>query len=141
MMINIDNQALINAELIDPVLRAKYGADIIGVSSGGYGTIVHVVDSANLSIQGGISDLLTQWDNLAVNASKTQIIANGVDETVITCGALGNDFDYTVINPAGGTVSGAVNDGTLELSGYYIGVYTVIIYSGSQSGIITIEGV
>jgi hypothetical protein len=93
--------------------------------------------------QAALESLVDGANSLALVVSETSIAANGVAETVISCAALGNDFEYLVTLDGAVSVSGSVADGTQELSVVEAGTYLVEIRDpdGLATGFVEIVGV
>lgn len=88
-----------------------------------------------------LNAILDAHNSLAVDSDKLTIIADLVDEAIITCGALVN-FDYVVYIPDGSKLSGSTTDGSLEFSTDTVGVHIVEIKEPGtyNTGYVEIEG-
>lgn len=116
-MIDINTSNLAEQPIaLDYRLRQEVGNSIIGVSTGKYGIIVHLQDDATSEAQTNSHTIASGDSVLIVEATKTTIDADGIDETVLTCASLGNDFDYTYWQDGVLVDSGSISDGSLEYS-------------------------
>lgn len=84
---------------------------------------VHFKDEATEQHRIDGNGLAEAFNSLAINTAKTAIDANGIDETVITCPELGDNFDYTYWRDTILVDSGAIADGNLEFSTNTPGTY------------------
>jgi hypothetical protein len=134
------NKSVLQIAPLNAALRAALGSAISGVTVGGGAVRVHFL------IPPGAGDalaenLISEHNVLAVASSKTQITADGVDEALISCAQLGNNFDYLIWQENKSIAVGSVADGLLELSAVESGVYLVEIKAptGHQTGYVTVE--
>lgn len=60
--------------------------------------------------------LAAGFDTLNIETTKTTIIADGADETVISCFALGDNFDFIIYRNGVEYLANSVSDGSIEFS-------------------------
>lgn len=133
-MINISTSNKHNTRLLDTLAHLA-NPSAVGISTGPYGTIVHMPDSANPSEQSVIQTLLNQADTLAVAAVKT-VMNEGDADPVITCddARISGDAEvnYLVLLDdevyAEGTASVVSSEATLNLVSPVAGVYDIFLY-------------
>jgi len=144
-MISVKHASVLPTEVIDAIAKT-IGA--IGVSTGPYGTAVHVADDTSNDDLYAISDALNGYGTLPVSADKTTMTEGDADP-VISCNdaAIAGDSDvgYVALLDGGlydsgveSVVGGAVN---LTLGSPVDGVYDIYIFRRSgnyASGGVTI---
>lgn len=128
-------------EQLNTRLKAIAGVYYLG-SSMGVKTVAHLADDTGQSIQDDILAAIQVHNTLTVQASKLSVIADGIDETVITCNELLTDIECRIFR--GDTLSSdtTVNDGSIELSLNEQGIVIVEIKDPNSytTGYIEIEG-
>jgi hypothetical protein len=80
---------------------------------------------------------LAGFETLAVEVSKTSIVADGTDESVIASPGL-TSFAYTIWVDGVLDSSGTISDGVLELSAATAGRYLVEVRDGDDTGYVEI---
>lgn len=91
-MVNILNSTRYNSELIDRLAKTAFG-NSAGVSTGPYGTIIHVPDGGNPETA---NELFAGIGALAVTTDKSTLADDGVDTATITCNAAAISGDAQV---------------------------------------------
>ncbi len=133
-MIDISHVTKLNPLVIDLIVREAI-PETIGLSTGSYGTIVHLPDDAEAADQALASDIMEAFGNLVVTADKTTMTEGDADP-IITCAdaSISGDADvgYVVLLDGIEYASGidTVDAGvvTLTLASPVAGVYEVFIY-------------
>ena len=144
-MINIEQKTRLNSLVFDRIIRVGIPA-VLGVSTGGYGTIVHLPDDT--VDQGLTTDIMDAFDTLVVTADKTAM-AEGDADPVVSCNdvliASDSDVGYIVlldgVEYASGTDAVSAGVADLTLASPVAGVYEIFIYrrlGNYASGSITI---
>jgi len=147
MTINISDTIVRNLLATDAQLRAVI-AGAVGVSTGPYGTILHLPDGVTAQQQSDAHSILSNYDSLTVNADKTTMTEGDVDP-VVSCSdaVIANDADVSYIVLLDGVVyasgSTTVTAGvaTLNLVSPVDGIYEIFIYRTTDncaSGSVTI---
>jgi hypothetical protein len=146
-MIDITNETQYSIIFADMCARLVGGADVIGVSTGPYGTIVHLVDGASSAVQASINAMFDNIGSLTVLATKSQIDADDSDSSVVTTVTTESTMDYLVLldgdEYARDSVSVVAGVATVTLATAIEGVYQVIFINpdGSATGEVSIEAV
>lgn len=133
-MIEITDLTIQLSPVIDAIARAVVPATI-GVSTGAYGTIIHLPDNASPSDQSKLADMLANHGALTISADKT-VMNEGDADPIVTCsdGAIASDptIAYIVLLDGEIYASGtdAVTSGTAQLTlvAPLVGVYDIFIY-------------
>lgn len=82
----------------------------------------------------------SQHNAFTLAATKTSIVANGVDEAGVSSNPL-TTFNYRVYQAGAVILNGTVSDGILEFSTDAPGAYVIEIISNGNVGHITVEAV
>ena len=121
-MIDITNGNTRPAAIIDSILRAAAN-NVAGVSSGPYGTILHLTDSATAQEQSDAAAIFTNWDGLTVNADKTTMGEGDADPVITVSSGIGEteELGYIVLLDGedydSGDVTAVDSTATLNLVG------------------------
>jgi hypothetical protein len=118
--------------------------DSLGVSTGPYGTRLHLPDDASTSEQNKAQKIFDNWGNLNLTASTTSMTVGDADPTV-TYDTSDDDLNYVVLldgevygSGAEAPVTGTV---TLELDAPEAGTYDIYVFrtvGNFASGSVTI---
>lgn len=97
-MIDISGLTEVNVSVLDPILRDTniIGANVIGISSGPYGTIVHLADAATAAQQNRALKSIEGWGSLNVSLDKNAMVVGDADP-VATASIADSDFVYVVL--------------------------------------------
>ena len=129
-MINITNEIIYRAHIINSILRVA-NPSAVGVSTGGYGTIVHLPDAATIQQQSDAQSILTNFDSLTVNADKTTMNEGDADP-VVTVSSADAELGYIVLMDGedydSGDVSVVSGTATLNLISPVAGDYEIFMY-------------
>ncbi len=125
-MINIESATLYNAYFMDTALKGAINS-AIGVSTGGYGTILHLPDDASVVQRERAQALFDNAGGLNLVASATVLNEGDADPT-ISCSNVG----YVVVldgeSYSSGTDTVTAGAVSLTLVDPVAGVYDVYIY-------------
>mgnify|MGYP006921610335 CR=1 FL=1 len=142
-MIHISRSNMYPGHVLDTMLRAVV-PDAIGVSTGPYGTFLHLADDASLTHQNTAVNLLDNYGGLAVSTDKTSMNEGDVDP-VITVSSGDAELGYIVLLDGDEYDSGAVSvitgTATLNLVSPVAGAYQIFVYRKTgnyASGSVTI---
>jgi hypothetical protein len=128
-MINLEQNNIANPFGLDYLLKQENA--LWGCSTGSYGDgskqIAHLPDGSSTPEQDTATAIQIANNTLVVDATETTILADNIDETIITCVELGLTFDYRVWVDGIESVSGSVADGTMEYSTNKVGAHTIEI--------------
>ena len=119
--------------------KSDFGV-LFGGASGADGVRVIVLNDGLGITQNDLESVVDGHASLALDATKTSINADNVDETVITVDGL-LSFDYAVRKYGVEIASGTAGDGYLAFSTDTDGDYVIEISNGVQTGYITITAV
>lgn len=140
-MINISTNTTLPHVIADTILLALY-LNKIGVSTGPYGTILHLPDGSDTA---NAQAILDNYGGLTVNADKTTMTEGDADP-VITVTSNDASLGYVVLDEdsavyASGDDSPVSGTLTLNLVSPVAGVYRVFVYRKTgnyASGFVTI---
>lgn len=128
---DVSTETKYNTTVLDAVARARFGANIAGVSVNSSGSVIHfTAESSTLANQA--TALFGNMDTLTLTANKTQIQNDDVDTATITHNTADASVNWYWIAPDGAligqgtenSVSGVV---TLEMSTTLEGLHTIYI--------------
>jgi len=121
------------------LIKGIYGDNFYGLQSWGQAQCYDAATSEEIL---DISEAVTVHNTLTVEATQTSILADGLDEAIITCDTLPTVIDYAIFRGDESLLSGTINDGSIELSLNEVGIYTVMVKDPSSyaTGYIQIEG-
>lgn len=133
-MIHIPHANRYRSDVIDIAIRALVPT-ANGVSTGPYGTLIHLPDGTSNENQDKASNLLNNVDNLTVTAS-VSTMTEGDADPIVTCNdpSIASDPSIGYIVLLDGTIyasgSDTVSSGTaqLTLSAPVAGVYDIFLY-------------
>lgn len=91
------------------------------------------VTPPDIGLEVATQSILDNHAFLTVNATKTTILADGIDSTSLTIAGQ-TTFDYAILRENILVASGAVNDGILEFSTDEPSTYLFELKVGSQTG-------
>lgn len=118
--------------------------DSLGVSTGPYGTRLHLPDDASTSEQNKAQKIFDNWGNLNLTVSTTSMTVGDADPTV-TYDTSDDDLNYVVlldgVEYATGAEAPVAGTVTLELDSPEAGVYDIYVYRTAgnfASGSVTI---
>ena len=102
------------ATLLPSMALIPFGVSIrneldVGLSTGGYGFIIH--NPANEALANQIADGV---DTLTVASDKVSIASDNIEEATITCVELPTVFDYRIYQDDTFILDGSVLDGSIE---------------------------
>ena len=146
-MINITTDTIEQATIVDSIVRLAI-PNVLGVSSGAYGSIIHLPGGASAGDQTIAQSLLDNYNSLTVTVDKT-VMNEGDADPIISCndGAIvadSNVYYVTLLDGefyASGTDTVTAGLAQLTLSSPVVGVYETFIYRNNDtfaSGSITI---
>lgn len=146
-MINITTETIEQATIVDVIARLAIPTTF-GVSSGAYGSIIHLPDGVSAGDQTIAQSILDNWSSLTVTADKT-VMNEGDADPVISCNDVAivgdtNVYYVTLLDGevyANGTDTVTAGLAQLTLSSPVAGVYETFIYRDNDtfaSGSITI---
>lgn len=133
-MIDISTTQVMKATQVDAIVRAV-NPNAFGVSTGGYGTHIHLPDDANSTVQQDAQNILDNYGSLSISASVTTLNEGDADP-IVTCddASISGDSDmgYVVLMDgdiyATGTASVVSGEATLNLVSPVAGEYEVFMY-------------
>ncbi len=145
-MIDITRSQVYPIDVIDLMLKAQV-TDAIGVSTGGYGTKLHLPEEASTSDQNKAQKIFDNWDNLNPSIDKTSMVVGDADP-IITYDTADSEVGYVVLLDddlySEGMVEAIAGTATLELDSPEAGTYEIYVYrlagnfaSGSVSIIVS----
>ena len=91
-MISVANSTQYNSTIVDTMVKAIISV-ATGVSTGPYGTIIHVLDGGQVQ---PANEVFAGIGALAVTTDKSTIVANGSDTATVNCNAPSISGDATV---------------------------------------------
>ncbi|NIN36630.1 MAG: hypothetical protein GTO60_16665 [Gammaproteobacteria bacterium] len=136
---DIQNATLaINAAILSQIAQL----DGFALSTGWYGTIIHLPDDATQQQQDDALELLQNENVLTIVANKTTATVGVSNDVILSCTELPSTFDYMVFRDTLLITSITnVPDGSLELTFNETGDYVIAIIEsgGTRTGYIEIE--
>lgn len=131
MTINITDNAVRPANVVDNMLKTHVPSAFGVSSSSAYGTILHLPDSASASDQNKAQKIFDNWDNLSPNIDKTSMNVGDADP-VITYETSDAEVGYLVLLDrrvyASGNEAPIAGTVTLELDAPEAGEYAIYVY-------------
>jgi hypothetical protein len=140
------NKASIGMNQLHGHLFALFPARVrdIVVTGGEFGDWVRVYTTepggsqpTETEMDATLEGLVNGYMTLPITASKTSLVADGIDETTLTSPGL-TTFEYTIWRDGVLDSSGTVSDGVLELSAASAGQYLVEVRDGDDTGYVEV---
>ena len=126
----ITSETVYLADVVDVMLR-DHVSTAGGVSTGPYGTILHLPDGASASDQNKAQKIFDNWDNLTITIDKTSMDVGDADP-VITYDTADTDVGFVVLLDgkiyASGSEAPVAGTVTLELDAPEAGDYDIYVY-------------
>jgi hypothetical protein len=143
---DINKQLLFPSEVLKTILSSNIPS-AGGVSTGPYGTIIHLEDSASIAVQLLAQAILDNWDALTVLSTSTELTEGDTDPVITVASGIGatEELGYAVLLDGEeydtGDVTAVAGTVTLNLVSPDTGVYEVYVYRKTDnyySGHVTI---
>lgn len=138
-MINLSTTTIVNPYIMGTVVEELFGENV-GLSTGPYGSIIHLPDETYLS---EATDLLNNYGQLNVTADKFTVIADGSDTVTLTAVSNSDIQYFAVVNGvayATGVATPTANVVNIEFATDIEGTYMIMLKSDNYStGYVEIE--